>query len=74
MQLQGVEDGMKMRYLPNTDLLVSELCLGTMMYGDQIKKSDALELLNIATKECGINFIVSEITNIFLYIIDYLLY
>mmetsp|Transcript_2026 Transcript_2026/g.3202 ORF Transcript_2026/g.3202 Transcript_2026/m.3202 type:complete len:450 (-) Transcript_2026:937-2286(-) len=60
--VEGVEEGMKMRYLPNTEVKVSELCLGTMMFGDQIKKTAAFELLDIATKECGINFVdTSEI-------------
>lgn len=49
---------MRMRPLPNTDTYVSEICLGTMMFGDQVKKIDAFQQLDIATKELGINFIV----------------
>lgn len=50
-----------MRPLPNTDTYVSELCLGTMMFGDQVKKSDAIQQLDYATKEYGINFIVKQL-------------
>ena len=48
-----------MRYIPNTETLVSELRLGTMMYGDQISEQDAIAQLDTATKVHGINFIVS---------------
>ena len=49
---------MRLRPLPNTDTLVSEICLGTMMFGDQVNKNNAFQQLDIATKELGINFIV----------------
>jgi hypothetical protein len=58
---QGLQEGMRMRPLPNTDTYVSELCLGTMMFGDQVKKSDAIQQLDYATKEYGINFIVKQL-------------
>jgi aryl-alcohol dehydrogenase-like predicted oxidoreductase len=48
---------MKMRKLPSTDLIVSELCLGTMTYGEQNSKDEAFQQLDVATKEYGINFI-----------------
>ena len=54
-----LEEGMKMRRLPTSDLIVSELCLGTMNFGDQLNKEQSFELLDKATKEFGINFIVS---------------
>lgn len=50
---------MKMRKLPHSDLIVSELCLGTMNFGDQVRKADAIDILDKATKDYGINFIVS---------------
>lgn len=55
---QGLEEGMRLRPIPNTDTLVSEICLGTMMFGDQVNKNNAFQQLDVATKELGINFIV----------------
>lgn len=55
--VKGLQDGMKMRQLPNTNIVVSELCLGTMMYGEQISKKSALSQLDVATGEYGINFL-----------------
>ena len=52
-----LQNGLKMRKLPSTDLVVSELCLGTMMFGDQTSKTDAFDILDAATKDYGINFI-----------------
>jgi aryl-alcohol dehydrogenase-like predicted oxidoreductase len=49
-----------MRKLPGSDLLVSEVCLGTMTFGEQVSKDQAHKQLDIATKEYGINFLVSE--------------
>ena len=56
-EINGLQDGMKMRYLPNTDLLVSELCLGTMTFGEQVTKEHAFQQLDMATKNYGINFL-----------------
>jgi hypothetical protein len=56
---QGLQDGMKMRKLPRSDLLVSELCLGTMTFGEQNTKEQSFRQLDMATKEYGINFLVS---------------
>ena len=56
---QGLQEGMKMRKLPGSDLLVSELCLGTMTFGEQNTKEQAFRQLDMATKEYGINFLVS---------------
>lgn len=52
----GVPDGMKLRTLPNSDITVSEICLGTMMFGEQLTKEAAFEQMDTATKELGINF------------------
>ena len=49
-----------MRRLPHTDLVVSELCLGTMMFGEQVSQAQAFAQLDKATQDYGINFIVSE--------------
>jgi aryl-alcohol dehydrogenase-like predicted oxidoreductase len=48
---------MKLRTIPSTDIKVTELCLGTMMYGDQMDETAAIEQLDRATKRYGINFI-----------------
>ena len=42
----------------NTDIIVSEICLGTMTFGEQVSKELAFAQLDMATKEYGINFIV----------------
>ncbi len=48
----------KMKYtvLPNTDLKVSEICLGTMTFGQQNTKEDGFEQLSYAVDH-GVNFI-----------------
>jgi aryl-alcohol dehydrogenase-like predicted oxidoreductase len=46
---------MEMRPLGRTDISVSALCLGTMMYGDQISEKDAFEQMDVSF-ERGINF------------------
>ena len=46
----GLDEGLKMRKLPGTDILVSEVCLGTMMFGEQVSKRDAMAQLDVATK------------------------
>ncbi|HCE54072.1 MAG TPA: NADP(H)-dependent aldo-keto reductase [Lutibacter sp.] len=47
---------MKYTTLPNTNIKVSKICLGTMTFGQQNTESDAHEQLNYAV-ENGINFI-----------------
>jgi len=47
---------MKYTTLPNTDLEVSELCLGTMTYGNQNSETEAHQQLDYALKQ-GINFV-----------------
>jgi aryl-alcohol dehydrogenase-like predicted oxidoreductase len=47
---------MKLNPIPNSDLKVSPLCLGTMTYGTPVKESDAIELTHWAIDH-GINFI-----------------
>jgi len=47
---------MKYNTLPNSDLKVSELCLGTMTWGEQNTQQEAHDQLNFAL-ENGINFI-----------------
>jgi aryl-alcohol dehydrogenase-like predicted oxidoreductase len=47
---------MKMNRLGKTDLMVSELCLGTMTYGNQTPEADAHMQMDMAL-DAGINFI-----------------
>ena len=47
---------MKIRRLPNTDLDVSEVCLGTMTWGEQNSEADAHAQLDLAVAQ-GVNFI-----------------
>jgi aryl-alcohol dehydrogenase-like predicted oxidoreductase len=47
---------MKYKKLPNTDLKVSLLCLGTMTYGEQNNEKDAHEQLDYSISN-GVNFI-----------------
>ncbi|WP_445453614.1 aldo/keto reductase [Flavobacterium sp. 25HG05S-40] len=47
---------MKYTFLPNTDLKVSKVCLGTMTFGEQNSESDAHSQLDFAIEK-GINFI-----------------
>jgi hypothetical protein len=48
----------QVRRLPGSDLLVTELCLGTMNFGDQLDEEKSLDLLDAAVSQHGINFIV----------------
>ena len=47
---------MKRRTLPGTELEVSEVCLGTMTWGDQNSEAEAHEQLDLAVAR-GVNFI-----------------
>ncbi|MFO0089319.1 MAG: aldo/keto reductase [bacterium] len=47
---------MKYTFLPNTDLKVSKVCLGTMTFGEQNSENDAHSQLDYAF-EYGVNFI-----------------
>ena len=47
---------MNYTYIPNTDLRVSKICLGTMTFGEQNSESDAHAQLDYAV-ENGVNFI-----------------
>lgn len=47
---------MKYSFLPNTDIKVSKICLGTMTYGEQNTEIEAHQQLNYAVEQ-GVNFI-----------------
>ena len=46
---------MKYSNIPNTDIKVSKICLGTMTFGEQNTEAEAHEQLNYAVQE-GVNF------------------
>ena len=46
---------MKYTTIPNTDIKVSKICLGTMTFGEQNTEAEAHEQLNYAVQE-GVNF------------------
>ncbi|GIL87683.1 hypothetical protein Vretifemale_15730 [Volvox reticuliferus] len=48
--------GLKMAQLGASDLCVSEVCLGTMTWGEQNTEAEACAQLNLAA-ECGVNFL-----------------
>lgn len=49
------------RQLGPSDLVVSEVCLGTMTWGQQNSEADAAEQLDMAYDFYGINFVVSQV-------------
>lgn len=48
---------MQYNLLPDTDINVSKICLGTMTWGEQNTEAEGHEQLDYATNERGINFI-----------------
>ena len=48
---------MKYNNLPDTNIEVSKICLGTMTWGEQNSEKEGHEQLEYATRERGINFI-----------------
>ena len=47
---------MRLQAIPNTDLWLSPICLGTMTFGDPVAEAGAVRLVHYAG-ERGINFI-----------------
>ena len=47
---------MKYTTIPNTDIKVSKICLGTMTFGEQNTEKEAHEQLNYSVEQ-GVNFI-----------------
>lgn len=48
---------MEYNLLPDTDIKISKICLGTMTWGEQNTEAEGHEQLDYATNERGINFI-----------------
>ena len=51
---------MKYKNLGNTKLKVSNICLGTMTFGEQNSKKDSLKIMDFAFEK-GINFFIFEL-------------
>lgn len=58
--VKGLQEGMEYRRLPKSDLVVSQVCLGTMTFGEQVDEEKSLQILNTAFDEYKINFLVSH--------------
>jgi hypothetical protein len=58
--VKNLHDGMKIRRLPHSDLQVSEICLGTLNFGDQLNEAQSTAILDSAFGDYGINFLVSS--------------
>ena len=54
---QRLTHGMLYRKLGKSDLIVSEVALGTMTWGEQVTEEQAHAQLNMAVDEYGVNFI-----------------
>jgi hypothetical protein len=54
-----LHDGLRMKRMPHSDLIISEIGLGSGTFGGDTAQSDADTIMDLAFKECGINFIVS---------------
>jgi len=57
---QSLTHGMLYRKLGKSDLLVSEVCLGCMTWGEQTTDEQAHAQLDMAFDEYNINFVVGE--------------
>jgi len=51
---------MPMRPLGDSDMLVSKVGIGAMMWGEQIDEATAAALLDVAFDEFGVNLIVRD--------------
>ena len=55
---QRLTHGMLYRKLGKSELVVSEVCLGTMTWGEQCTEEQAHAQLDMAMDEYGVNFVV----------------
>lgn len=51
---------MRCRRLPRSDIVVSEVGLGSCNFGEQVNQEDAHAQLDLAVDQYGVNFIVSS--------------
>lgn len=57
VDVPSLTHGMLYKRLGESDLIVSEVCLGTMTWGEQNTEEEAHSQLDMAVKEFGVNFI-----------------
>jgi aryl-alcohol dehydrogenase-like predicted oxidoreductase len=57
VDIEKLVGGMKYRLLPHSDLKISEIGLGTMTFGAQVRKTVAFSMMDKATKEFAINLL-----------------
>ena len=50
---------MEYKNLPNTDIQVSKICLGTMTWGRQNSQDEAFEQMNYSVNR-GVNFLILQ--------------
>jgi hypothetical protein len=68
-----LHDGLRMKRMPHSDLIISEIGLGSGTFGGDTAQSDADTIMDLAFKECGINFIVRIfIFSVFMFFISIL--
>lgn len=58
---QRLTHGMLYRKLGKSDLLVSEVCLGCMTWGEQTTEEQAHQQLDLAFDEYNVNFVVRPV-------------
>ena len=57
-EVERLTHGMLYRKLGKSNLVVSEVCLGTMTWGEQCTEEQAHAQLDMAIDEYGVNFVV----------------
>lgn len=60
-----------MRRLGKSDLVVSQIGLGTLTFGEQTTEEETFDILDTATKQLGINLLVNDfilIVNSFIFV------
>lgn len=60
VRLKFLRDGMPMRPLGDSNMLVSKVGLGAMMWGEQTDEATAAAILDVAFDEFGVNLIVRD--------------
>eukprot|EP01040_Poterioochromonas_malhamensis_P009332 gene9332-10133_t len=56
-QNKYLTNGMRLRKLPKSDLVISEIGIGTGTFGGDTSQTEADRILDVSLKECGVNFI-----------------
>jgi hypothetical protein len=62
-EFDSLREGMVYKNLGNSEVVVSQACVGALMWGDQVSSHSAHQMLDIAFDEFGVNFIVRGVQN-----------